>query len=228
MKAFTCSQCGAVVQWETEEKRSVRCNYCEAQILLPVENETKNDDKFEFQKLNHQIPPPPKNRLSKEGALLLMLFLFVLIGGSILMSFAQLVFVFLLEKQEQTAKKNSVETPATSVSPNPPKTPLPPKLSYRTYVKYTTNIGAEHLELPTIGPEQLPTFDKKELEKTVFAQKRIEVRIKIGQNGGVTGAEALNGHPALRESSVQAAKKCLFAPRKKETSTVLTYIFVLE
>lgn len=77
-----------------------------------------------------------------------------------------------------------------------------------------TAINVDLIEFPEIKPEQLPTTDTDKLKKTVFAVRKVRVRITIDEKGDVTGTKALNGHTVLRESPVEAAKKSLFAARK--------------
>jgi hypothetical protein len=95
-------------------------------------------------------------------------------------------------------------------------------------VTYNSLYGAEHIEIPTIEHEKLPTFDIAELKKTVFKQRRIKVRMTVSKEGEVTAAKALNGHEVLRESAEKAAKKSLFSTRRKESKITLNYIYLLE
>jgi hypothetical protein len=85
----------------------------------------------------------------------------------------------------------------------------------------------EHYEVPSIDETKLPTADAKELKKTVFKNRRAEVRITIDENGDVTEAKAVSGHPILKEAAENAARKTLFANRRKPTIRLLTYIFRL-
>lgn len=101
-------------------------------------------------------------------------------------------------------------------------------MTYKTYVKYDSSLGAEHIEQPMIEPEQLVKFTNEEFIKDVFRDKRIQVEITIEKTGEVTGAKALNGHEILQEISVKAAQKTLFSARRQPKKATLTYIFILE
>ena len=244
MKAITCSQCGALIERIRIDDKFAECAYCHA--LIPIIKEKILD--IPDPKPAEKKPTPYEEYLRRkrmyaskpaepEGN--------PLIGGIIIFgaigAFVVLLAVVFLNTLFTIPKKNTFDRSGTSGETSRPPvtypeseatvTPVPtplPKISYRSYVKYTTSIGVEHIQLPTIEAEQLSTLDIKELKKTVFKEKRIRVRITINPDGEVTDAKALNGHEALRESSVRAARQSLFTTRKRESQTTLTYIYVLE
>ena len=235
MRAITCSQCGAIIKGISDGKEFVCCTYCSAEIRLRAETPVEPSELTRYQQYlkkreelsqKHPAPYAPVNDDIDRSATVKVVGLVTLVIGAI-------VGIALWSKSPPPKPVVGAQTP--NMTPAPPfnfkftESPTPmPEISFRTYVKYTTNIGAEHLEHPTLEAGELPTLDKKELQKTVFAQKRIQVRVTINENGEVTDAKALNGHAVLQESSIRAARKCLFSERKKETQTVLTFIFVLE
>jgi protein TonB len=64
------------------------------------------------------------------------------------------------------------------------------------------------------------------------AQGTVTIQIVVDENGDVTSAQAISGHPILRESGVRAAKKAKFTPTKLcgqpiKVKGVITYNFVL-
>jgi TonB family protein len=58
----------------------------------------------------------------------------------------------------------------------------------------------------------LPLPQYPEPAKTVNAGGAVNVLIVIDEEGNVTSAKAVSGHPLLRESAVQAAKNAKFSP----------------
>lgn len=248
MKAITCSQCGALIKRISLKDKFAHCDYCGAQILI-------EENKKRIIEIRDEVtPPPPKRTFPKldkrerdrlfktlveqnndansyddtRKTLTVVLAIFA-IG---LFTFVPIVLVAIFKAANSV--KNTKKADFVSVEKTPtPKivypTPKPlPDIKYRSYVQYNTDIDADLLELPVIRLEQLPTTDLKELKKTVFANRKIRVRITIDENGDVSEANALNGHQVLRDSSIEAAKKSLFSSRKRKTTTVLTYIYILE
>ncbi len=248
MKAITCSQCGALIKRIRISDKFAECEYCHATIPIIKEKVVEIPDKKENPVKPVKPQPIPvkvfesynddefESDPASVNPFVSALILIVAIGGvTVLVGFFILAGVFSKNNKpadpSETSKRQETiyQTPIPVETPVPTPEPTPlPDISYRAYVKYNTNIGAEHIEIPTIEAEQLPTFDIKELKKTVFKEKRIRVRIKINPDGEVTEANALNGHKALQESSRRAAKSSLFSTRQRESSTTLTYIYVLE
>lgn len=248
MKAITCSQCGALIKRISLKDKFAFCDYCGAKILIGENKERIVEiiEKESTQPSNRVLPKldaAERDRLFRTMVELNnddtvyddtrhTLKVLAVIGIIAFFVFAPVILVAFFAakaKKENTKKVEFVSTPA-------PTTPeiiyqqqeSLPDIKYRSYVQYNTNIDADLIELPIIRLEQLPTTDLKELKKTVFAQRKIRVRITIDENGDVSEAKALNGHQVLQESSVEAAKKSLFSTRKKRTTTVLTYIYILE
>lgn len=246
MKAITCSQCGALIKRIRIRDKFAECEYCHATIPIlkdkvivipdkekpintntqvPLQSYVKYSSKYETDPYGSSADPVERTIL---GAL---------IFGTILIVFGLVALLFYVNSPSpgtNTFDEDQTDTSAVDTQfeiPTPVRTPTPapiPKISYRSYVKYNSNLGAEHIELPTLEAERLPTFDKKELKKTVFKQKRIRVSITINKDGEVTDARALNGHEVLQESSVRAAKKSLFSSRRGQGKATLTYIYLLE
>jgi TonB family protein len=68
--------------------------------------------------------------------------------------------------------------------------------------------------------------------KRFNASGPVEVRITISADGRVTGAQAISGHPLLREAAIEAARKWVFRPTTVndvpvETQLALTFVFTI-
>lgn len=99
-------------------------------------------------------------------------------------------------------------------------------ISYR--VSWDSSIPEQHIELPTLKDVDFPADDLKTLQKTVFAQKIIRVKVKINTNGEVTDAKAVSGHQILKDAAENAARASYFAERKKSLNTTLVYHFQIK
>lgn len=241
MKAITCSQCGALVKEISLKDKFAFCDYCGAKIRLeenkiiefrPPQPKLKPIVGKDRERLFEQTLRQNNDDNSYNDTKKVINIILVIIFGSCLV-FTPLYLAAIFKKREPVEETKPANIrKIVETTPEPVQiyeTPKPiPNISYRAYVQYNTNIGADYIEIPTIPGEKLPTDDIKELKKTVFAQRRIRVRVTIDENGEVIDAKAQNGHQILQESSVQAAKKSLFSNRKKQATTMLTYIYILE
>lgn len=244
MKAITCSQCGALVTEISTRDKFANCNYCGAKILIEENKERIIEiDKKEANTLR-KLDPAERNRLfqtmveqnndyrgHKETAdTLRILIVIVLIALPIIAPI--LITSYFKSKARQDTNSNKVQFVSTQTTPTPQTVYQPtetlPDINYETYVQYDTSIDVDLISQPVIEMGNLPSSDVNELKKTVFATRKIRVRVTIEENGDVSEAKALNGHKILQESSVEAAKKTLFAARKKKTTAVLTYIYILQ
>ncbi len=246
MKAITCSQCGALIKGISAKKGFADCRYCGAEIPILHEKIFEVPDKPAAQPPNlPQFTANEKANLFnsvdedtnfvKETSVGRMILTFIVVGGLVIMIPLILFQVFSshIKKPEPPKPRIAVSSPTVYKTPLIPPMPIEtpmiyPDFSYRAYVKHFTDIGVEDVVVPTIEADQLPTMDLVELKKTVFKEKRIKVRIVINPDGEVIEAKALNGHPVLQEICLIAAKKSLFTTRKKNYTTDLTYIFVIE
>lgn len=248
MKAITCSQCGALIKRISLKDKFAHCDYCGAKILIEENKEriieirdrvTPSPPKKTYPQLDKQERDRLFNTMVElnndddsydDTKRTITIILAVFIIGFFTVAPIILVSVFKSVKSKKPEKKTEFvsvnQTPTPEIIYQPPE-PVP-DIKYRSYVQYNTDIDADLIELPVIKLEQLPTTDLKELKKTVFASRKIRVRITIDENGDVSEAKALNGHQVLRDSSIEAAKKSLFSSRKRKTTTVLTYIYILE
>jgi TonB family protein len=110
--------------------------------------------------------------------------------------------------QEQRKERSLDSNPAPSSSPNTNSSDSPYVLK--------NNLNDAALELP---PPVYPPA-----AKAARASGEVVVEITVNAKGEVTGANAISGHPLLRLSAVQAARKAKFKPNAA-TKGILTYNF---
>lgn len=247
MKAMTCPQCGALIKRISLKDKFAVCDYCEVRILLeenrdriveipdkpaapppsPWEEYRENYRKVnertqQFDRLDHldhdSIPSNPSRPL------LLLIIGLIVFGAGII------TVVVLKNSSSRSANTQPRAVRTTTPFPTVQNYPIPtpaPSVNYQVKVQWSGANDMEQYENPQIDTAKLPTTDEKELKKTVFKNRAVQVRITIGTDGEVTSAEAVSGHPILAEAAVEAAKKTLFNSRPKPTTRVLTYYFRL-
>lgn len=246
MKAITCSQCGALIKGISSKKEFTDCKYCGAEIPVllekifevpdkPAVEQPKFEQFTENEKANLFRSADDDSNIVYETNAWRNIVGICIGCGVLFMMWLILSEIFM----SHTKKTEPPKPPVAASTPIPYKTPIIPQIpidtatpypdfSYRAYVKHFTDIGVEDVVVPTIEADKLPTMNLVELKKTVFKEKRVRVRIVINPDGEVIEAKALNGHPVLQEFCITAAKKSLFTTRKKNYTTDLTYIFVIE
>lgn len=242
MKAIACPQCGALLKTILLKDKFAFCDYCEAKILLPnsqfgkIEIPAKNDAKQltpweqhqenyrKVQERVNQYDAPNLSPLPEDRSPVMVLFL----GFSLVIIFVVIAVNSdsCLSRPLAVKEKTPPKITTSRTIERPPATPLP-KINYEVKVQWSGNNDMEHFENPQIDSSKLPTFDEKELKKTVFKNRGVQVKITIDTNGEVSSAEAISGHPILKEAAVEAARKTLFNSRTKPTSRILTYYFRL-
>lgn len=246
MKAITCPQCGALVKKIPLKDKFANCDYCSAKILLPddkkllieIPDEEGAKEKPELTPYEQHLENTRKARervRSYDEPYMYpqtdeksewRVFLFVIAG------FGAFFIIFFNSKgclsrpfadREEKAPVKTLTSPKIEyMMPTPV-----PRIIFQTKVQWNGANDMEHYENPQIDTSKLPTFDGKELKKTVFKNRAVQVKITIDTNGEVISAEAVSGHPILKEAAVNAARKTIFNPRRKPTSRVLTYYFHL-
>ena len=120
-----------------------------------------------------------------------------------------------------TPVKTPVFQPTPRVTPTPTKTP-----ATNTNTNRPVNVGQINGRAV-----RLPTPNYSAAARQARASGRVTVRVLVDENGNVLSASALSGHPLLRRSAEQAARRSKFRPvtrngqRVKSTGTI-AYNFV--
>lgn len=240
MKAIACPRCGALIKKISLKEEFADCDYCEAKILLS-ENKDKiveiSDKKLtpwdQYRENHRKIEERTKQNswdIEETNAETPRIFGFVIFGVIALIVVG--VFVAIAGSMFASRPKNIIEkTEPSKVVAAPtvqyPKPTPAPRINYQVKVQFEGANDMEHFEDPQIENEKLPTFDEVELKKTVFKNRGVQVKVTIDTTGEVISAEGISGHPILKESAVNSAKKSLFNPRSKPTTRILTYYFRL-
>lgn len=78
---------------------------------------------------------------------------------------------------------------------------------------------------------KLPTPDYPAAARAVRAGGAVKVRVSVNEKGEVTAAEAVSGHPLLRQAAEEAAKQAEFEPtlineKPTKISGVIVYNFI--
>jgi hypothetical protein len=215
MKAINCTQCGAIIKRVLFSERFAICDYCEAKIVLPKENTLSFAG----------IDPPVYPSERRNYVVWAVIFCFaVVLLPMILFS------IFGKDSSEDSTNKTFATKPKPNYSTTPFLIAMPtvsPQINYQVNVKWDGSNDMEYFETPNIDTTKLKTGDEKELKKTVFANRSVQVRITINENGEVSEAQAISGHPILKEAAENAARKTLFSNRSKPSKRLLTYVFRL-
>lgn len=119
------------------------------------------------------------------------------------------------EKPAEVAK-----TPEATKPPPPPPPPAAPKPT-KPISKGVINGSATSLPKPPYPPAA----------KAVRAAGAVNVQVLIDENGNVVSANAVSGHPLLRQAAVQAARGAKFKPtllsgQAVKVNGVIVYNFV--
>lgn len=93
-----------------------------------------------------------------------------------------------------------------------------------------TNIKGGSLNGKAIS---LPTPEYPVLARQANASGAVEVQVTVDEEGNVTSANAMSGHPLLRAAAVTAAQKAKFSPTKLngqpvKVTGVVTYFFTVQ
>ena len=125
-----------------------------------------------------------------------------------------LIFIFVVlacgrftQKEEFAEKTPPHPAPAASASPEP-----------------EPRIG----EILNDKAESLPKPVYPQAAKAVRAKGEVNVAVEVDENGNVSSASATSGHPLLRASAEQAAKRAKFKPSKEKLKGVIVYNFNAE
>lgn len=243
MKAMTCPQCGALIKKISLKDEFADCDYCKAKILLAEnkdkiveitekkltaweqyrENRRKIDERTKQNNwdIEYSEETQPENpRIF--GYIILAVIALIVIGAFIAIAGNMFSTPPQPNIKAQTPYKINV-LPTISY---PTSTPLP-QINYVSNVRWEGADDMENFVQPQIDVSKLPTANISELKKTVFKNRAVQVKITIAESGEVTTAEAISGHPILKEAAVNSAKSSLFNSRSKPTTRILTYYFRL-
>jgi NAD dependent epimerase/dehydratase family enzyme len=83
----------------------------------------------------------------------------------------------------------------------------------------------EHFADPEVDVASVSHLSSEEVEKTVFKNRVVKLRVVINTEGEIDEVETISGHPILVEAATQSAKRSIFRSRTKPTTRVLTYTF---
>jgi DNA-directed RNA polymerase subunit RPC12/RpoP len=228
MKAITCTQCGAIIKKISLRDKVAICDYCGVEILLEENKEKIIEIPDKKVALTYPESDTSDYQAGQDAFTVGKIFL-----GIAVFVFA-IIIIFISGKSALDRRSNSKEkTLAATATPYAYATPftfanvVSPKINYNVDVKWIGDDDMEHYEVPSIDETKLTTSDAKELKKTVFKNRSVQVKVTINEDGEVTEAKAISGHPILKEAAETAAKKTLFANRRKPAGRLLTYIFRL-
>lgn len=255
MKAVTCPQCGALVKEILLKEKFAVCDYCGAKIILSenrdriVEiSDQKSEDKKQltpweqhrenYRKVNERAArynEPhhylqnnwPFDAPSSDSEASIFWRIFCLIGVLVAIGIVFFNSKSCLVRPLDKPEKKTLAMPESPKTPFPTLTPAP-SINYEVKLQWNGPNDIEHYELPEIDMAKLPTTNTAELRKTVFKNRAVQVRVTIDTEGEVTSAEGVSGHPILKESAVQAARRTRFNQRQKPTTRLLTYYFHLK
>jgi DNA-directed RNA polymerase subunit RPC12/RpoP len=222
MKAINCTQCGATIHNVSETSLIIDCAYCGARMMLQQDKPVTVPPRYvEPPELEMQTPVTPLKIIL--GVVAAVAFVPILIA-----------FIALADKgNESTPSKaySATSTPATystpsswAVSTNVPDKPLP-VVNYQPRVSWSGPNDMEHFAEPEVDISSLSHMTSEEVEKAVFKNRVVKLRVIINTEGEIDEVETISGHPILVEAATKSAKESIFSSRSKPTTRVLTYTF---
>ena len=135
-----------------------------------------------------------------------------------------------IEKAEEERRNKELSDPPRQWYPTPTPNSTPyqiPTPGGSSNVKSISGgvLNGKAIELP--NPAYPPAA------KAVRASGAVNVKVTVDENGNVTSAEAVSGHPLLRASAVSAARQAKFAPtllsgKPVKVSGIIVYNFAAE
>lgn len=112
----------------------------------------------------------------------------------------------------------------TPIVPQEPERELP-VVNYQPRISWDGPNDLEHFESPEVDISSVAHLSSEEVEKTVFKNRQVKLKVIINTEGEIDEVETISGHPLLAEAAVNSAKRTIFSSRKKPTTRVLTYTF---
>ena len=221
MKAIICTQCGATIENVSERSVIIECEYCGARILLSEQNA--------LPKVQVAVEPPEleldQPRFSP-GALGFVVAVALLIPIAIIL--------LAVGKSPRSSPAKVYSAPSTpDSSPKPifwgPASPAPekpvPVVNYQPRVSWDGPNDLEHFEDPEVDVSSVSNLTSEEVEKTVFKNRVVKLRVVINTEGEIDKVETISGHPILVAAATESAKRSIFTSRSKPTTRILTYTF---
>jgi DNA-directed RNA polymerase subunit RPC12/RpoP len=226
MKAITCTQCGATIENVSERSVIIDCEYCGARMIM---------DRGEPVVKPTPVTPPDLELDAEAGPT----FSFMAVAIAVLALIPILIVVFAvipksgekedLEKKEisQLYKAVPASSPysAWNIPANAePSKPLP-VVNYQPRVSWTGPNDMEYFDDPEVDVSSVSDLTSEEVEKTVFKNRVVKLKVVINTEGEIDTVETISGHPILVEAATGSAKRSIFKSRSKPTTRILTYTF---
>lgn len=235
MKVTNCTQCGAVITDIRDGATFADCEYCGARFLVP------HEPKPEPRRAAHYSPAPFRAASISlpYGARLVLIVIGV---GMILLIVIGTIASVQQRKQRESAGASRLRreaeqrrltdkpstpytNPAWTVSSEPPKPT--PVINYQPRISWDGPNDLQYFSEPQVDISSVSDLTSEEIEKTVFKNRNVKLRVIINTEGEIDEVETISGHPILVEAATQSAKQTIFSARKKPTKRVLTYTFRL-
>ena len=225
MKAIKCTECGATLENVSERSRLVECEYCRARILLPERNtEPKVYVSVEPPRLDLETQSPvspAKIGVAVAFALLLPIVIFVF---AVVRNPTPSPPTVYSATPYSTPNSGSPSSWSWDASANTNEKPVP-VVNYQPRVSWDGPNDMEHFENPQVDLASVVDLTSEEVEKTVFKNRVVKLRVVINTEGEIDEVETISGHPILVAAATQSAKRSVFTSRSKPTRRVLTYTF---
>ena len=221
MKAINCTQCGATINDVSETSLLIHCAYCGARIMLQPERPPIQPTQYvEPPDLEVAEPSSPFN---------------VIIGVVLVVTFAPMLLYLLTTGKSDdstptkaysaTSTPYAYPTPSSwSVSTNVPEKPIP-VVNYQPRISWDGPNDLEYFADPEVDISSVSHMTSEEVEKTVFKNRVVKLRVVINTEGEIDEVDAISGHPILVEAAKASAKRTIFRSRSKPTQRLLTYTF---
>jgi DNA-directed RNA polymerase subunit RPC12/RpoP len=193
MKAIICTQCGATIENVSETSVIIHCEYCGARLWVdPV--------------LKPPAPPiePPEIYSEQPSTSLSPVKIAILVmAASVLIPL--LIGVFALKRPADkyafvTNVNRNALTPVPYSAPSPlrlstePAKPVP-VVNYQPRVAWDGPNDMEHFEEPEVDISSVADLTAEEVEKTVFKNRVVKLRVVINTEGEIDSVETVSGHP---------------------------------
>ena len=220
MKAITCTQCGATIENVSDRSLIVDCEYCGARMMMDRSSPpaAQPADPPQFYKPTSSTTPT---------ATIITVIIAIVIGLPI-------IGALILGKSKTPDPRRAYSAPSSPVAyPTPsswnytapePSKPIP-VVNYQPRVAWDGPNDMEHFEDPEVDISSVAHLTSEEVEKTVFKNRVVKLRVVINTEGEIDQVETISGHPILVAAATESAKRSIFRSRSKPTHRVLTYTF---